>query len=293
MFVLTFSALIIDGYIQYFTGTNLLGYKAGGKRISSFFHTEYILGSYLVRLLPLFTALFLAKNNKKQWEFYFFYIFFILVTVLIFFSGERASLFFLFLSLFFLLIFIKKFKFSRISIFFVTTLIFFLIISKNPRLQDRYIKDVIDSSNFKNSNIILFTPEHDLLMKTGFEIFLDKPILGHGAKSFSFKCREWVDISIKYACSTHPHNFYIQLLAETGIVGAFFLIGVFSFLILLIFRRMFEYFFSKNFSLSDYQICLLAGLLITVWPITTNGNFFNNNLMILYGLQIGFFRKKI
>jgi O-antigen ligase len=31
--------------------------------------------------------------------------------------------------------------------------------------------------------------------------------------------------------------------------------------------------------LSDYQVCLLAGILITVWPLTkplTNGNFFNN-----------------
>lgn len=300
VFVLTFSILIVDGYIQFFTGTNLLGYEAGGKRISSFFYDEYIMGSYLVRLLPLCTALFLARNNKKKWEFYFFPIFFILVSILIFFAGERASLFFLFLFLCFLLIFTSKFKFFQISIFFFIILILFSLVSNLPRLQDRYFNDVLKSVNYKNfdinlkkSNIIFFTPEHDRLFKTGFKIFLDKPILGHGPKSFRIKCREWLDSSNKYACSQHPHNFYIQLLAETGMVGTFFLIGVFSFLVFLVFRRMFEYFSSKNLSLSDYQICLLAGLLITVWPITTNGNFFTNNLMILYSLQIGFFRKKI
>ena len=293
MFVLTFSVLIIDGYIQYFSGTNLLGYEAGGKRISSFFHTEYILGSYLARLLPLCTALFLIRVNKKKWEFYFFPIFFLLVSVLILFAGERASLFFLFIFIGFLLIFMSRFLFFRISSFFSIILIFFLLVNFNPKLEDRYINDVFDKFNLKNSNIIFFTPEHDRLFKTGFKIFLDKPILGHGPKSFSFKCRQLLDSSNKYACSQHPHNFYIQLLAETGMVGAFFLIGVFSFLVFLVFRRVFEFFFSKNFYLSDYQICLLAGLLITVWPITTNGNFFNNNLMIFYGLQMGFFGKKI
>ena len=35
-----------------------------------------------------------------------------------------------------------------------------------------------------------------------------------------------------------------------------------------------------------------AGLLISIWPITSSGNLFNNYLMLIYGLQIGFFNKK-
>ena len=34
--ILCFSALVIDGYIQYFTGTNLSGFKISGTRVSSF-----------------------------------------------------------------------------------------------------------------------------------------------------------------------------------------------------------------------------------------------------------------
>ena len=54
--------------------------------------------------------------------------------------------------------------------------------------------------------------------------------------------------------------------------------------------------FRKNNLISDYNICLLAGVLITVWPFSPNGNFFNNHLMIFYSLTFGFFynvKKKI
>ena len=65
-YVLTicFLALVVDGYFQYFTGENLLGYKLSGVRVSSFFGDELIMGSYLSRLFPLLFALFLVKQNE-------------------------------------------------------------------------------------------------------------------------------------------------------------------------------------------------------------------------------------
>jgi O-antigen ligase len=124
-------------------------------------------------------------------------------------------------------------------------------------------------------------------------MFLDKPILGHGPNLFRIKCSNPLYAVGSSPCNTHPHNFYVQLLAETGIAGFLFLVGLFLFFIYLMIKYIFEYFIYKKNFLSDYQICLLSGLLITLWPITTNGNIFNNHLMMLYGLQMGFFRKKI
>ena len=144
---------------------------------------------------------------------------------------------------------------------------------------------------FGDSKKYFFTPAHDSLIKTAWNMFLDKPILGHGPKLFREKCKDK-----KYAigvkpCDNHPHNFYIQLLAETGILGFSFLAGLLVYFTYIMLKHIFVRFRYKHGYLTDYQICLFSGLLITIWPITTSGSIFTNYLMILYALQMGFFRK--
>jgi hypothetical protein len=90
--VVCFSALILDSYIQFFTGINIIGLPKTGARLSSLFGDELIVGSYLSRLFPLLFALFVLKE-KKQLELYSMSILFILLSGLIYLSGERAAFF--------------------------------------------------------------------------------------------------------------------------------------------------------------------------------------------------------
>lgn len=294
-FFLTFSILIIDGYYQYFNKYNLLGFPVGTHdRVSSFFGDELILGSYLVRLMPLFIALFVIRENKKNIEKIIFLIILILTSVLIFISGERASMLFFLIGSIFLLIFLSKFKKINFIIFLIIVSIISIILTSDSKLNDRYIKSPIESMfvDEPKHKIIFFSETHDSLIRTAWNMFLDKPILGHGPKMYRKKCNDptlMVGIS---PCQPHPHNFYIQLLAETGFVGFSFLAGLLIFFTFVILKHTKKYIFDGKIWLSDYKICLFAGLLITIWPITTNGNFFTNHLMILYGLQMGFFIKK-
>ena len=59
--------LTLDGYLQFFTGANILGWeKFDPMRISSFFGDELILGNFIARLMPLaffFVSLFSVKNK--------------------------------------------------------------------------------------------------------------------------------------------------------------------------------------------------------------------------------------
>ena len=42
---------------------------------------------------------------------------------------------------------------------------------------------------------------------------------------------EYLTFHYKNGCTTHPHNFYLQLLSETGIFGFLFIILLFIYLV--------------------------------------------------------------
>ena len=157
------------------------------------------------------------------------------------------------------------------------------------------IKAPIQSMGFAEDSHtkIFFTPSHDSLIKTAYNMFEDKPILGHGPKMFRIICKnKEYQIGIS-PCDTHPHNFYLQLLAETGVIGFSFLLISFWYVLYCAFRQLKSIVLRQKRYLSDYQVCLLAGILITVWPFSPNGNFFHNWLIITYSMPVGFYLQSI
>ncbi len=294
--ILCFSSLVIDGYFQYFTGKNLFGLKIFGIRVSSFFGNEHIMGSYLSRLFPLLFALFLVKK-KTQHEIYFLGLLFVLVDILIYLSGERSAFFYLNLSTLFIIILIKEYQRFRLITFILAIICIFFLSINSSKLSERMFlgpaknMGIIEDST--NTNPTIFTPAHDSLIRTAFNMFKDKPVLGHGPKMFREICKD-----VKYAvgispCMTHPHNFYIQLLAETGIIGFLFFFSVLFYVFNVSIKQLKSIIFKQKRPLTDYQVCLLAAILITVWPFSPNGNFFNNWLMIVYCLPVGFYLQSI
>ena len=93
----------------------------------------------------------------------------------------------------------------------------------------------------------------------------------------------------KNACSTHPHNFYFQLLGETGLIGFFYILFLFLFLFFKILKVFFYKYFKNKKIMSDAEFCIFVGFFITLWPLTTNGNFFNNWINLISFYPVGFF----
>ena len=293
--VFCFVALVADGYLQFFAGENILGYsKWENNRISSFFDDELIMGSYLSRLFPLLFALFLIKE-KKRFETYFIGLLFILIDVLIYMSGERTAFFYLNLSTLFIIVLINQYQKFRLLTFIIAFALIGTLTVTNDKLKTRMITKPATNMGFIKSDQekYIFTKVHDSHIKTAFNMFLDKPVFGHGPKMFRVICKDEKYATGVKPCSTHPHNFYIQLLAETGIIGFLFLLSALLYVIYFALRQFKTIVFKEQRYLTDYQVCLLACLLITVWPLSPNGNFFNNWLMICYSLPVGFYLHSI
>tara|TARA_B110000027_G_C16074223_1_gene280572 strand:+ start:1 stop:780 length:780 start_codon:yes stop_codon:yes gene_type:complete len=252
------------------------------------------MGSYLSRLFPLLFALFLIKK-KQKFEIYFIGVLFILVEILIFTAGERSAFFFLNLSTIFIIILIKEYQIFRLVTFIIASIFILILILNSPKMGNRMFKGPLEDMGIIKSSKkpTIFSSTHDSLIKTAYNMFKDQPLLGHGPKMFRVICKDE-----KYAvgaspCMTHPHNFYVQLLAETGIIGFLFLFSVLIHILYLALRQYKSIVFKQKRPLSDYQVCLLAGLLITVWPLSPNGNFFHNWLMVAYSLPVGFYLQSI
>lgn len=82
-----------------------------------------------------------------------------------------------------------------------------------PNVQDRFTSDVLKS---------LPTGSHSdyyQVMGAGLVVFETSPIIGVGPATHRELCPSILGKNPTFRCDNHPHNFYIQLLTETGIIG--------------------------------------------------------------------------
>ena len=77
----------------------------------------------------------------------------------------------------------------------------------------------------------------------------------------------------KISCSNHPHNYYLELLSETGIIGT----GLMVIFFLILLKDSF-YYLKKYNQENDIEINLLIPIIIALflemWPLKTTGSFF-------------------
>jgi O-antigen ligase len=293
LILVIYSILFIDSIYQYKFGENLLGFKYLDQnfRITSLFGKDEILGSYSVRLLPLTLFLIIFTFNhsiiKKNFLFIFLLIF---SSVIILLSGERTSLALFFLMILFL--FMSSFNLRKLLIFpiIVSLIIFTVTISKSDKIKNRMINTTINQLGLteKSERLVLFSKTYEGHYLVALNMFKEKPILGHGAKMFRFYCSKEKNFLADNACTTHPHNFYAQILAETGLVGFLFLLSFFLYILFLFLKNFYFQIKYKKQLISDLGLCLLSSYFITFFPILPSGNFFNNWLSIIIYYPLGF-----
>jgi O-antigen ligase len=290
--------LVLDSFYQYFVGYNIIGIPKKGVRLSSFFGSELIIGSYLSRLAPLLIALYFINDsfNKKTKNILFFWFLIFLSSVIVFLSGERASFFFTILLFIYLLLMLQK-NFVKICIVCLLFILSIILINKlDVSVKNRMFDQTKKQMGFsqKQEKAIPFSNEHLGHYLVALDLFKKNPVFGIGPKNFRKHCYDNPIYSVQpFLCSSHPHNTYVQLLAETGIIGFLIVFSIFIFISYYCLKHLYCRIF-KNFNLfKEYEVCLLASFVITLWPIVPTGSFFNNFINIIYFFPIAiFFGKK-
>ena len=249
--------------------------------------------------------------------FYFYFKNFFLKNVLImiylaicgyitFISGEKMAFATFGLGIVIFMIFTKK---NNVFIFFsiiLMILLIFLSIKFHPSYNDY---EIIESSskeygllvekkykcNINNSktcsHVINLQPTFIEVLKDfnksaygeiyslAFRMYKSYFIFGIGLNNFTELCKtdQFINDLENIGCVTHPHNFYLQWLVETGPIG----IILFIIFIFYLFKHV------KNNNDYTGRLISIITLIIIFWPIMSTGSFVKNWMGVSSFFAIG------
>ena len=93
----------------------------------------------------------------------------------------------------------------------------------------------------------------------------------------------------------HPHNYYLEILTETGIIGFLISISIFALIINL---TLFKKYFTKSSYLKDNKIVIpfIFLFIVEIFPIKSTGSFFTTGnstfIFMIIAVLIGLVRKE-
>ena len=283
--------------------------------VTSFFDQEKKLGSFVVRLLPFIISLTFLYNNLRKYKLDLIIIIF--SGIIIFFTTERTALFLYIVFCFFYFLIIN-YK-SLFFIFILSTAI--ILFQNNDAFFNKYIFGTLNQIGFserigtdnyghsvsslitkkENRKIYYYSEEHENLSYTGLKIFEKNILTGSGIKNFYSTCYDLIEETKQelknpdglhrrnnsLVCSTHPHNTYIQLLSDIGILGFMLISFIFINILLNSLKIVYLGNFKNNPHVSAYYLVNI-GIILNLFPFIPSGSFFNNWICYIIFYPIGY-----
>ena len=281
----------LDLIYQLIFGKDIFGYANETFKLTGPFGDEQIAGSYLQRfsIFSFFLIIIYFPNLSFKIKIGLFSILIILFFYSMILAANRMPIVLFLLFWIFLFFFEKKLRKFSFLLIGSLILIFYIFFQFNHEVNNytlHFFKTsigiIISLPDLLSGNDIKeFSNTYIKEFYSGLRSWEENVFIGGGINSFHYNCVKTVS-----ACASHPHNYYLEILSELGLVGmALWLFVFFNVIYVSIVKK---YFLKSNFS-NNHLITPFAILFIVeIFPFKTTGSFFTtgNATFIFFILSV-------
>lgn len=257
-----------DALLQFAVGTDLFGRPKIGQRLTGPLNNQAI--GMLISIVGLPAIFYLFRNVMLAYRAGRFDWLSATVLLLMFsaviLSGERFALLMTVVlvgvvTLVLSKSFVKAFAGFALFAAFVAS----VVMITSPKLQERQLSTL---KEFAAPTQSIYTR----VMLAGIEVAKDHPIFGVGIKNFQKHCPDSAPVEVVGdACKLiHPHQVWLHIASETGLVGA---AGFLTLFVLALSPAVQQW---RSWADEPLLAGATIAVLVRLLPITPSGNFFSN-----------------
>ena len=279
----------LDIFYQFTFSVDIFGLEPlHPSKLSGPFGDELVAGGYIHKfsLFSIFVLPFF-KFKKTYLSLILSVLFLIYMTAIVL-SGNRMPLVLFLFSIFLILLFENKTrKYIPISLIVIIS-IFFTIYKNNLVLKNSFdsfignsygminvfvVENITKSSKIPEQKIPMYYQE----MKTFYGTWMMNKYIGGGIKSFRHNCpkRKILSHNERTTCNMHPHNYYLEILTDIGLIGLIILCLIF---ILTIYNSLVKnYLLKPKKSINKILVPFIFVFISEIFPLRTSGSFFTTS----------------
>jgi len=284
--------LSLNIFSQHIIGFDAFGHEPFDGRYNGLFESEAIAGSYIQKFFLVSILSILLLKIQKKTKFILTIIATNILGLGVLLSLDRMPFIIYLFSIILLIALLKNFRLKFLISLILIIFIFQFSFNNYEPVKNRYMslsnefqlskiknifsfynkKEELSAKKNKNEDYNL-SGDYLRIYVAAYKVFLENFFVGSGVKSFGIECNKLKENNKKnITCSTHPHNIYMEILVNQGIIGILiFIIFLFS----LIKNNYLKELFSKNSSEEKLLIIFFFTILISeLLPFRSYGSIF-------------------